>query len=279
MAWSKMEELEKKYHGLQTTFQKLKQRERLSNKDITPLQQFVDATVTCTTNVNELKKIFHPIEKEINEGNENCQDECDPKECAMCAERCAEQVRHMVKDVNTHHHTKTCRKKSPGCRFGIPRPPSEFTIIAQAMPSEMKKVEEKTVKSLEYIMGKVKTELKRIEDDLIERKRDGNMNAEIEGTLNLMLQKLFPNIRITDDESEIVIKENGEQYSVKTALVQEAWKQNPNHNILPINLQASRERLQSAMYHYALSICKSGTKVVLKRELRDILSITTMHTG
>ena len=270
MAWSKMEELEKKYHGLQTTFQKLKQRERLSNKDITPLQQFVDATVTCTTNVNELKKIFHPIEKEINEGNENCQDECDPKECAMCAERCAELVRQMVIDVNTHHHTFTCGKKNPGCRFGIPRPPSEFTIIAQAMPGEMKKVEEKTVKSLEYIMGKVKTELKRIEDDLIERKRDGNMNAEIEGTLNLMLQKLFPNIRITDDESEIVIKENGEEYSVKTALVQEAWKQNPNHNILPINLQASRERLQSAMYHYALSICKSGTKVVLKRELRDI---------
>jgi hypothetical protein len=270
MAWSRMEELEKKYCGLQMTFQKLKQRERLSYKDIVPLQKFVDATVTCTTDVNELKKIFHPIESESQEGNENCQDECDPEKCVMCAELCAEQVRHMVINVNTHHHTKTCGKKKPGCRFGIPRPPSDFTIIAQAMPEEMKKVEEKTVQSLEFVMGKVKTELKRIEDDLIQRKRDGNTNAEIEGTLDSMLQRLLPDIRITEDESEIIIKENREEYSLKTALVKEAWKQNPEHDTLPINLQASRERLHSAVYHYALSVCKSGTKVVLKRALRDI---------
>ena len=98
--------------------------------------------------------------------------------------------------LNTHHHTKTCHKKGPGCRFGIPRPPSEFTIIAQAMAEEVKEVEVSTVSSLEYIMRKVKSELKSIEDDLIERQHGGNANAEIEGSLTSMLSKLIPNIRI-----------------------------------------------------------------------------------
>ena len=167
------------------------------------------------------------------------------------------------------HHTKTCVKKRPGCRFGIPRPPSEFTIIAQAMPEEVKKVEEKTVDSLEYIMGKVKTELKRIEDDLIERQRE-DVHASIDGSLSTMLSRLFLDIRISDDESELVINEDDAEYTLKASLVKEAWNQNPRHSLFPVNLQSPREILRSAVYHYALSVCKSGTKVVIKRELQDI---------
>jgi hypothetical protein len=187
-----MEDLEKKYPGLQTSFKKLKERQRLTRNDITPLQQFVDATVTCTTDIAELKKIFRPEENNSTTpadkltalcqsnlkgsidklttlsqsniqtciGQENCNGECNPAKCDSCAWMCAKVVRQRVMAVNTHHHTKTCVKKRPGCRFGIPRPPSEFTIIAQAMPEEVKKVEEKTVESLEYIMGKVNVELK-----------------------------------------------------------------------------------------------------------------------
>ena len=270
LAWSDMGELDKKYPGLQTAFQKLKERQRLNSDDITPLQQFVDATITCTTNVTELKKIFHPIEDEDYEEQELCDGECDPAKCNNCAVQCAKLVRQTVLAVNTHHHTKTCHKKGPGCRFGIPRPPSEFTIIAQAMAEEVKEVEVSTVSSLEYIMGKVKAELKSIEDDLIERQHGGNANAEIEGTLTSMLSKLIPNIIISDDQSVICITEDNEQYTLRTPLVQEAWSQNPRHHLFPINLQASREILRSAVYHYALSVCKCGTKVVLRRELKDI---------
>ena len=265
-----MKELNKKYPGLQKAFQKLKQRHRLNTDDITPLRQFVDATVTCTTNVTELKQIFHPIDGEDHEEKQLCDGECDPAKCTDCSVKCAELVREMVMAVNTHHHTKTCRKKGPGCRFGIPRPPSEFTIIAQAMPEEVKAAEESTVKSLQYIMGKVKAELKSIEDDLIEKQHGGNVNAEIEGSLTSMLSKILPNIIISNDQSVICIVEDGEQYTLRTPLVQEAWSQNPRHHMFPINLQASSDILRSAVYHYALSVCKSGTKVVIKRELKDI---------
>ena len=194
MAWSSMEELEQKFPGLQTTFKKLKERQLLTSTDITPLQQFVDSTITCTTNPAELKKIFRPEDQnseapadqptalrhinlkgsmdklpafcQINSEDSHCKGECDPSKCNNCAWMCAELVRQRVIAVNTHHHTKTCVKKRPGCRFGIPRPPSDFTNIAQAMPEEVKKIEEKTVETLEYIMGKVTVELKLLEDDL-----------------------------------------------------------------------------------------------------------------
>ena len=107
MAWSKMEELEQKYNGLQTTFKKLKERQRLSTDDILPLQQFVDATVTCTTNVDELKRIFRPTFDDNDEEQDGCNKECEPRKCNACAEQCAQLIRQRIIEVNTHHHTRT----------------------------------------------------------------------------------------------------------------------------------------------------------------------------
>ena len=222
-----MEKLESKYKGLKTAFKKLKERELLTIEDILPLQQFVDATVICTTDVEELKRLlrpeseFHDIEKIL------CDGDCDPRQCDACAEQCAKLVRKRVLEVNTHHHTKTCAKKGPDCRFNIPRPPSNFTIIAQAMSDKVKKTEAETVKAIEYIEKKVKAELKMIEDDLNARRKESNEQAEIEGTLEDMLWKLFPQIRITDDEEFICIKDEEKEYKLKTSLVKQTWEQNP----------------------------------------------------
>ena len=270
MAWSNMDELETKYKGLQTTFKKLKERQRLSTDDILPLQQFVDSTVTCTTNISELKKMFRPELNDNDEEQADCKKDCDPRKCNICAEQCAKLIKKRVIEVNTHHHTKTCGKKGPDCRFNIPRPPSDFTIIAQAMSEEVKKVEVETVRGLAYIMGKVKAELKRIEDDLNERRNENNEYAEIKGTLSTMLMKLFPTIRLSDDEETICLKEENEEYKLKTAFVRETWKQNQRHGKGNLDVLSPRERLQSAVYHYALSVCSHGTKVVLKRNLQDI---------
>ena len=269
MAWSDQNKLGMKYPGLLKTFQKLKQRERLLAEDIIPMQKFVDATITCTTNKDDIKKLLNPDGRAL-DWDPDCNQSCNPDSCSVCCERVALLIKESVEDVNTHHHTKTCRKQGPDCRFGIPRPPSDFTIIAQAMTEEDKKTEAVTVKGQAFIMSKVRAELKRVEEDLKER-RKVNSKAEIEGTLPDMLQKLFPDVNMAANEEYIVIQgDEEEQFKVKTSLVREAWKQNPNHEKLPINVGAPRERLQSAAYHFALSIISYGTKVVLKRELKDI---------
>ena len=48
-------------------------------------------------------------------------------------------LRQIVQEVQTHHHTKSCMKKSSSCRFGFPKFPSELTLIAQQPESENKK--------------------------------------------------------------------------------------------------------------------------------------------
>ena len=45
-------------------------------------------------------------------------------------------LRSTVLEVQTHHHTKSCLKKSKSCRFGFPKSPSELTLIAQEPLSE-----------------------------------------------------------------------------------------------------------------------------------------------
>ena len=45
----------------------------------------------------------------------------------------------IAKEVNVHHHTRTCKKYDQHCRFNYPRFPFHETIIAQ--PLKVTKVE------------------------------------------------------------------------------------------------------------------------------------------
>ena len=110
-AWSDFDILEETYPGLQKTFLKLKQRKRLDEDDISPLLQFGKDTITCSTDPKVLMSQFG-----INR-------------------RRADKIVKMVKEVNTHHHTKTCRKYKTDCRFKFPRYPSLFYTAVSALHS------------------------------------------------------------------------------------------------------------------------------------------------
>ena len=43
-----------------------------------------------------------------------------------------EELDTLVKEVNVHHHTKSCQKKGT-CRFNFPRLPSRRTLIAKPL--------------------------------------------------------------------------------------------------------------------------------------------------
>ena len=42
----------------------------------------------------------------------------------------------LVSEVNTHRHTKSCRRSNLACRFNFPRLPSKKTLIARPISSE-----------------------------------------------------------------------------------------------------------------------------------------------
>lgn len=170
MAWSKMEQLEENIPGLNQAFQKLKQRKRLDGADVRALTHFSDSTVTCSRDTGELRTKF-----QLNE-------------------ECAELITARVSEVNVHHHTKTCRKKGTECRFDIPRHPSKFTIIAQELPTDMKKAEVQTVLNIAFVLKKVKAEMKELEKDRDERRKE-DLAAAIDCTIDQLLEKCFPSIR------------------------------------------------------------------------------------
>ena len=279
MAWADFKVLEKKFPGLQGAFQKLKERERLQPADILPLQKFINSTVTCTTNILHLKRMFKGEEdwdrEEICDGEENivvdCITDCsgDASKCNACAWKYAMIVRDRVLEVQWHHHTKTCKKHGCICRFGIPRCPSEYTIIAQSIPEEMKKVETETMVAINFWRKRIEKELQILENDHAERKKT-DVSAMIEETLNSWLEKIFPNVSIGNNGEFITIVDDDKQFKFKTALIYDSWQQNPKHNNLPLNLLTPIEILRSAIYHFILSVSLCGTKVILKRSLNEI---------
>ena len=50
---------------------------------------------------------------------------------SLCVDEVGMDVVKIVEEVNVHHHTKTCRKTSPKCRFRYPKFPVWKTILVR----------------------------------------------------------------------------------------------------------------------------------------------------
>ena len=84
---SSEEDAEQPLKGISDTFKKLRRNDKLEKKDISCLTTFADEFVTVST---------------------------DPTIVG-------DDVAEIVTEVNQHHHTKTCRKRSSECRFNFPK--------------------------------------------------------------------------------------------------------------------------------------------------------------
>ena len=87
--------------GIGEIFKKIKHSQKLTNEDKAVLVKWIDAFITVST---------HP-------------------------DTVGQDVAEIVRAVNKHHCTKTCRKLGTNCRFKYPKPPSPETII-QELPKE-----------------------------------------------------------------------------------------------------------------------------------------------
>ena len=81
------------FPGVKQAEKKIKNEQKLDENDIESLVQFADTFVSVSLN--------------------------DP------------DISDVVKEVNVHHHTRTCKKYGPShCRFGFPRYPTDETVLA-----------------------------------------------------------------------------------------------------------------------------------------------------
>ena len=72
-----------------------------------------------------------------------------------------ESLNDVVRQVNTHKHTKSCQRGNKQCRFDFPKLPSEKTLIAKPLCEETlgKEKFEETLKKFRGILERVKQKL------------------------------------------------------------------------------------------------------------------------
>ena len=224
--------MEETYPGLQKTFLKLKQSKRLDKDDITPLLQFGKDTITCSTDPKVLMSQIGINRKR------------------------AEKIVKMVKGVNTHHHTKTCRKYKTDCRFKFPRYPSLFYIIAQELPHSENKRE--LLSMVCFVLDNVQKVIK-------------SYGCEESGqtiSIETMLLEALPNVKLGKNYDSFVLTDGDETYNFDATAVMETYNFYSG-NISTVDKMSDME-LRSALYHYCLSITDYGTKLILKREVNEI---------
>jgi hypothetical protein len=231
-AWSDFGELEKIHPGLKLTFLKLKQNKRLLNPDKLVLTKFVNKTITCTLSVKKLRKFGISKKRAI-------------------------KIIDMVKDVNIHNHTKTCRKYSTDCRFIFPRYPSHFTIIAQECSPELVD-DEKTIFwiNIDMILEKVSDTLKTLENTNI--------------SLDDLLADIFTSVDVEyEDEVKKIVIYVGDKRAIFSYLDVIETAEFLNSTSVNGNIDW-KKNLASAVYHYCLTFCRYGTRVVLQRDVCEI---------
>lgn len=73
--------------------------------------------------------------------------------CCLPDEETQNDLYKLVTELNTHKHTKTCKKHGSECRFSFPRPLSPATLIAR--PQQIDENDRMTVAHAKDIMKKV----------------------------------------------------------------------------------------------------------------------------
>ena len=117
----KNEKIEKPLKGVSEAFRKLKNDIALNEQETNALTRMIEEFTTVSLHGNS---VGHDVVK-------------------------------IVKEVNVHHHTRSCRKYNEMCRFNYPRFPCHKTIIAKPLKGN-KEETKKLTKMYEILLKKVK---------------------------------------------------------------------------------------------------------------------------
>ena len=103
---------------LKSAFDKFKKEDKLSVEEESNVVNFIDSFITCSTEVEEVKKLLI-------------------RKCNSNKDAITEKVVATAKKVNRHSqkHSKSCKKYRSKCRFGFPKYPSTQTLITK--PAEL----------------------------------------------------------------------------------------------------------------------------------------------
>ena len=105
-----------------------------------------------------------------------------------------ETLNDLVNEVNTHRHTKSCRKGKSNCRFNFPRLPSRKTIIACPPSPNMT---DRELNKHREVLQNAKDYLESLTEDFIEN--------DLKNDIELFLKKL--NVTLPEYEDALKVSE------------------------------------------------------------------------
>ena len=129
----KNEKIEKPLKGVSEAFRKLKNDIALNEQETSALTSMIEEFTTVSLHGNS---VGHDVVK-------------------------------IVKEVNVHHHTRSCRKYNEMCRFNYPRFPCHKTIIAKPLKGTKEEIKELT--------NKYETLLKKVREILLDEEKISEM--------------------------------------------------------------------------------------------------------
>ena len=220
------------------------------------------------------------------------------------------EVKKIVEEVNSHHHTKTCRKAGTECRFHFPRFPSLQTFLAiplrlefedeverqnarmkiNAVLNQVKDVleDDKTMKDLctirseeiEDLLHKraLKQRSSNILEDRIHREKIKNFNEDFDGETKALNNNLGNLLLNSLQESYDQLKKNCDELEK----VEMDWskerllallKKAKIGEVLGIDENLSEEERDSKLlmeYHRILQYSNKGFSLVLKRDINEV---------
>ena len=179
--------------GISSAFKKFQTKENLKPHEEKAVVNFVDKFTTCTRNVSTIRKMTD--------------DET--------LKKTAEDVIQIVEEVHGHHHTTSCHKYSPACRWGFPHFPMWKTILAKPM-TDTGDAAELAKSAYKKILKDVKEKM--IDEQVIEsimkeypKILDVSREAYVENRMKRI--KMLLNISGYGKEEDLALYENALTYS------------------------------------------------------------------
>ena len=125
-----------------------------------------------------------------------------------------QDVKGIVNEVNTHHHTKACHKKGTTCRFNYPRLPSTETVIAKPymhMDIVNKKGEQASDEEKRRVFKKLNAKLEKIKEKL----EDDDLMKVLEcHPLEKQISELYKKCKVSVEDYTRALKYSYGRYSI-----------------------------------------------------------------
>ena len=200
-------------YGLQSAFKKFQTKEDIAPHEEKAVIEFANKFTTCTLNADTIRMRF---------------DEDEMKEKA-------EQIIKIVSEVHGHHHTSSCYKYSPTCRWNFPHFPMWETLLAKPM--------QKSGEEAEKLQASYKKILKDVKEKMVD-----------EAIINTIMEKI-PNK-----------DKNGK------AETREEYKKNRKNRIkMLLYLAGYKNEDDLNLYKDALTYSSNkGYSVILERDVNEM---------